>query len=42
LAQLRSRWARQQIDQLIAAGISTEADRVRYAQLLKTMRSVVK
>jgi DNA primase len=42
LGQLRSRWARQQIDQMVAAGISTEADRARYAQLLQTMRSVVK
>ena len=42
LGQLRSRWARQQIDQMVAAGIGTEADRLRYAALLKMMRSVVK
>ncbi len=42
LGQLRSRWARQQIDQLVAAGITSDEARARYGELLKMTRAVVK
>lgn len=42
LGQLKSRWARQQIEQLVASGINTEEQRLRYAALLKMTRIVVK
>lgn len=42
LGQLKSRWARQQIEQLVASGVSTEEQRLRYAALLKMTRAVVK
>lgn len=42
LGQLKSRWARQQIEQLVASGVNTEEQRQRYAALLKMTRVVVK
>jgi hypothetical protein len=42
LGQLKSRWARQQIEQLVVSGVSTEEQRLRYATLLKMTRVVVK
>ena len=42
LGQLKSRWARQQIEQLVASGVNTEEQRQRYAALLKMTRAVVK
>jgi len=42
LGQLRSRWARQQLEVLVGEGIRTDAERLRYGELLKMMRSVVK
>ncbi|NBS66791.1 MAG: hypothetical protein EBT33_21090 [Betaproteobacteria bacterium] len=42
LGQLKSRWARQQIEQLVASGVNTEEQRLRYAALLKMTRGVVK
>jgi len=42
LGQLKSRWARQQIEQLVASGVHTEEQRLRYAALLKMTRVVVK
>ncbi len=42
LAQLHQRWVRQQIDQLVADGVTTDEDRVRYQSLLKMSRSLLK
>jgi len=42
LEQLKSRWARQQIEQLVMSGVHTEEQRLRYATLLKMTRSMVK
>ena len=42
LAQLKYKWARQQIDALVAGGIRTDADRERYQDLLRMSKSVIK
>ena len=42
LGQLRQRWAKRQIEQLVASGIGSDDSRARYAELLKLSKPVVK